>query len=385
MKSFIAVFLTVFLFSCKGGPVFRVDSSGATVVTLTNSSINYQGFFDTEQYVDSVKWVKLETTKDNLISVVSELLITDEWLIILDSKMGGILFFDHEGNYSHMIHRRGRGPQEYLSVGSLMIDEPNESIIVYDINQRKLIYYDYDGNFISSIENFSDRHLVRDIINLSTGEFLCYRQDYSAEALSGLWKVDKGGKFDSYIYQITETYPLVMSENRYALYRLPDNKVGFVDQNQADIYYTDGDSLYMRVRYEMPGKIANDFIGQETKTDDYYMIMSNHEKGGLILTEWSSDQHKGFKTLFSKTSNQVEIGSLFNPQFTGGFILPGRLVRNNTYNVFTMWTFLSSLTMYIQPETPREIKDKVGVLFDGMTETEIASSNPIIQLMYVKH
>ncbi len=384
LRTFPAILFTVFLLSCKEAPISNINRNGATVITLTNSSIHYQGLFDSEKYIDSVKWIKLETTKDNAISVISELFITDEWFIILDSKMGGILFFDHEGNYSHMIHKRGRGPQEYYSIGSLMIDELNKTVIVYDITQRKLISYDYNGNFKSSIEDFSDRHLARDIINLNTGGYICYRQDYSTEALSGVWKVDKNGKFDGYIYQITESYPLVMSDSRYALYRLPDNKIGLFHQHQADIYHIYDDSLHMKVRYELPGKIASNFAGQEIKTEDYYMIMSNHEKNGIILTEWSDLQNKGFKTLFSKATGQAETGSLFYPDFSGGFILPGRLVRNNTYNIFSMWTFPQNLTMYVQPETPDEVKNKVNILFEGMTDTEISASNPIIQLLYVK-
>lgn len=383
--------LFVFLVVCLSFTSCNFFSGEESCINIKINSKNIS--FDSpvslnmDSYVDSVKFVKLETTEKNQLSTITELFFTKEWIIVLDASSSSIHFFDYAGNYSHTVSKRGGGPGEYTRISRLIVDVEKELLMVYDVNQRKLIKFDFNGNYIHSINTFSNGALIRDLIQLPDGRFICYRQDAessSSEYGGGLWIVSKDGSYEKNIYPITTNYPFRFSEYWYHLYHLPNGEIGFVDQNQTSIYVIRDDSVSKRVSFTLPGKTAADFIGNERVDEGFFMIMSSQEKGGFIFTDWSSDKGYGFVTVVSKKDGKMESGASFDPLMKGYFIPGGRPVRNNSLSIHTSWFLPSHLKPHLDEKAPVSIREAAKTILSGMSEQEIDESNPIIQLLYIK-
>lgn len=375
----------------KKQDVSYVNKENAITVSVPKPDYANQHLFDATKYADSVKFVRLETSDDNLIASISGLFFTDDYIIVFDRKTGSILFFDYDGNYSHKIRRRGRGNMEYLRLSHVMVDNNNKVIIVHDLDSKATLYYDFNGKPISKTSNFCNGMVARDIINLPSGDFLCYRQDKLGEELewqAGVWKAKKDGTFDKFIYTHNFDYESCFVQYTYHLSQLPNGKISFVDQNQTAVFYIDGDVVYKRVQFKLPGKTEADFPGikNKDKGDEYYTIASNQEKGDFIFTQWKDEENRVFETILTKSTGALEVGMTFSP-FAFNQILPGgRFVKNNNPYIHSSWFSPSVLEQFIKnsPQLQLESKLKAQKLIEGIPSNQLDYSNPIIQLLYIK-
>jgi hypothetical protein len=290
---FSVLCLGILLVSCAGqqGTSVSINEDNVAVARVTDYPFDPPQFFETEKYADSVRFIYLETNADCLISEINEVFFTDQYILVVDARAASIFFFDLNGKYSHKIHRRGRGPGEYISLYRAMVDEEKETVFVYDIDTRSLLSYDFSGKHLRTIPNFSGGDIARDIIHLPSGGFLCYKQDIEYKDkdkkesyLTGLWKVDENGAFEKYIWEEKEEYPEIFSTIWYNLYRLPGNRIGFVNQHRAGIYYIEDDVVYKRVEFEMPDKTIADYAGVSQTEESYVRPSSSQEKGDYIFT-----------------------------------------------------------------------------------------------------
>lgn len=71
-------------------------------------------------------------------------------LYILDEQAANIKVFDPNGNFLRTIGRKGQGPGELALPISLGIT-PDQRMLVNEMGQRKLLYFDLEGNFIRQI------------------------------------------------------------------------------------------------------------------------------------------------------------------------------------------------------------------------------------------
>ena len=396
MKKNLLFFVFIFFFaSCDKkqgvGVTSFVNEENVVVVSIPKPDYDNQHFFDVTQYADSVKFIKLETTNENIIGRVDGLLFSKDYIIVTDRQTASILFFDYDGTYSHKIHKRGQAGDEYIRLSHVMLDRENDMLIVLDMDLRAMLYYDFQGNLISRIDRFCDGTVIRDIINLSSGDFLCYRQDGLGSELewqAGVWKVKKDGSFDKFIYTVDFDYESTFVQYPYHLSELPDNKVSFVDQNQTAVFYVDdNDVAYKRVQFKLPGKTEADFPEEDSKSEGYYSIFTNQEKGDFIFTEWITPGGKMINTILTKNTGKLEAGVAFSP-FAFGFFLPiGSFLKNNDPNIYSSWFSPMVINEFLKegdhlPDNLRQMAEKV---IEGIPSNEIENSNPIIQLLYIKN
>lgn len=98
------------------------------------------------EFIDSVKFVPLETTNESLIGEINKLICTENRFFIFDSDIGkNVLIFSKEGRFIRKIPKGG-GPEEILNPGDIAVDEEKQHLIVYD--RTGLSFFDFDGNFI---------------------------------------------------------------------------------------------------------------------------------------------------------------------------------------------------------------------------------------------
>ena len=74
----------------------------------------------------------------------------DENIYVLDNETANIRVFDKEGEYIRTIGRRGQGPGEMQSPRLIQITPQNE-IMVYDMRNRRILFFSLDGTFLRQL------------------------------------------------------------------------------------------------------------------------------------------------------------------------------------------------------------------------------------------
>jgi hypothetical protein len=153
----LAFIIAVVGVSCGG----RTGGRGGEVVTIevdVNTQTDPDGMFEGYEYV------ALETTPDCLIAEVTQAIVNDDRIYILDRRVGKACFvFDREGKYVGKVQRFGRGPGEYTSIGDIQVY--NGLIYLYDRENRAIKVYTESGEFAKEyklIERFNHFLVVDD-------------------------------------------------------------------------------------------------------------------------------------------------------------------------------------------------------------------------------
>lgn len=164
MKIFncICLFMMAFIFvHCdKSNEIHEFET-----ITLKNEYIDLSKYLDFE-------FIPLETTKDNLIGIISSIKMTGDRIFVFDEHKSNALFvFDKKGKYITQIGHKGMGPGGFVYLAGFDIDLINNSIIIYDF-KRKFMYYDLDTYKFVSEKNMDIASL--DFTALSQGGYAFY-------------------------------------------------------------------------------------------------------------------------------------------------------------------------------------------------------------------
>lgn len=87
---------------------------------------------------------------NKILGEIDKLIITDSIIIVSDrNQSGSVLGFERStGNLMFWINELGEGPEQYLEISDIEVDEINNEIIIF--GYRKIIRYDFNGDFINS-------------------------------------------------------------------------------------------------------------------------------------------------------------------------------------------------------------------------------------------
>lgn len=116
---------------------------------------------------DSLAYVPLETSSNCLIKYVNQIGLDDKNIFIRDDKK--VLRFSIDGKFICNIGNIGEGPGEYICCGGFDIDQ--KKVFLWSIFAHRILVYDYDGSFLSSVEvknrNITDMFVMNDTIYLN--------------------------------------------------------------------------------------------------------------------------------------------------------------------------------------------------------------------------
>ncbi len=88
-----------------------------------------------------------EEAEEQMFQNINTLDVDEEGnMYILDELAGNIKVFDRNGNFTKSIGRKGQGPGEFGMPISHILTQQNQ-IIVNDMGQRKVQYFDMEGNY----------------------------------------------------------------------------------------------------------------------------------------------------------------------------------------------------------------------------------------------
>ena len=386
MKYIMCVLAVFFCFSCQMQKEKKVES---VIVDINlHNSRNYTIF----ELIDSVRLIQLETTDESLIGFISKIYFDDNKLIVFDISQKQVLVFNEDGTFINKIHNVGQGPGEYVAMDCGLYDNINKNIIIY--GGKKMLYYTLEGKLIREISRFNNNAIIRDLVNLPNGNFLCYtydlRQKDVGKNASGLWKVDSEGNFIHSFFTIKELYPIIYNQDNSCLQLLPGNRIMIRDAQFNEIYYLDNDSLKRIITHKIRNDVLPSFKGLTFTEEKYIKSLSSQEKENYIITFWT-DKVERFYTVYNKiTEENILIYPSSSLWQTFNAVQPTswnmNFIDNNKYDILITALSGEAIIDYLNTEhnISSSIHDTLKEIIEGMSESEILEMNPALQLLYVK-
>lgn len=128
------------------------DTSTSDTIIVNVQDPAIANFMD---FVDSVRYICLETKADCPIGEVSDILFTDSVIVVVDKyNAHAVYLFDYNGKYINHVSRRGNGPHDYLSLESsyVTLNHDRSMVVIQDNMRDKCLWYDLAGNFVRTTD-----------------------------------------------------------------------------------------------------------------------------------------------------------------------------------------------------------------------------------------
>ena len=232
------------------------------VFAITSCSVieergNFHVEIDNEDFVvvadsifESVNYIPLETTDENLIASVGKVVIENNTIYIFDDKQYDITQYGINGSYLRSLSKRGRGPGEYLSIIDFAL---YDSILVVLSSQNRKLFFYTKNNFqflktitfpISSVRLKSyDNKLYIYCGNMSQDYFNMYVLDpFSVRVINRYNEFDKKSAnffYSRRIFNISSDYNYYFEPYNYHIYEATpdgDSVVFLLDFGKKNMY-----------------------------------------------------------------------------------------------------------------------------------------------------
>ena len=392
LKKTIFLLLVLAFVSCKRQEDYGIkpviEGKPVAKIKLYNNEDDYRmEKIGLSEFVDSVKFVKLETSPECWIDMITKILFVDDRMIVIDGFGRKIFLFDSSGSFIRTIANRGRGPGEYLNITSCNYDNARQILSVYDGTSMKLLLYNLNGDLIQETPIITSNGApIRQIINLPNGNYLCYSEMLSEKVgdYSGLWEMGSQGNFIRNLFRYDiEATPVFFSPQYSSLQHLSDGTITIKDIMHHDIYHYNNGSLQRYISYESKydNQIALTFENREEVRS--VVCMTAQEKGDYIISFWAVSplpffslyDKKQNKNRFTDTFDNSNINAVWNPS----------MKDSNSDSVLVIEISGSTIIRMLNDEnTSAHTKKVLNNLVAGMSESDIEAMNPILEILYLK-
>ena len=169
--------LVILLLSCKESTRnFSRKTEGVSLLTNIEKAIEVNIDLNNDclpfdSLMTKVSYVKLETTGDNLVGGISQILFVDDKIIIVDAeKSKTITVYDGKGHFLYKIGTLVQGLMEYGSLDHVAFTPGKEMLVITDLKSGCLKYYSIGGVYVKSVKLpywFSESEFLTD--NLIAG------------------------------------------------------------------------------------------------------------------------------------------------------------------------------------------------------------------------
>ena len=141
---FFVIHCIVVLFVFSGCNSDSKDST-ATVIDLSNG-VQTVNELDLSDFASSVRYVKLETSDENILGEITKVMYEDEMILISDNQEKHVFVFNKDGSFKQKVGKIGQGPEEYVKLSWFDYLPKNNEILIqsYSWNAH---FYDLEGNF----------------------------------------------------------------------------------------------------------------------------------------------------------------------------------------------------------------------------------------------
>jgi len=106
-----------------------------------------------DDIIKEVQVIPLETKPECLINSAKQVLFLQNGMLLVQNNH--IYHFDKQGKFIRTFGSQGKGPGEYVSVGSrsILVNGKKSEIIIHDFNGRKYLYFNLNGDFIREVRS----------------------------------------------------------------------------------------------------------------------------------------------------------------------------------------------------------------------------------------
>jgi hypothetical protein len=199
MKKLNHIYINVFIFIILSGCSDLPLSSDILTIDIT-PHIDNPITLKASDIVSEMRYIALETTDSSLLDDIEycKIIQQDEYIFIQYAHQYNhwLYMFDNNGKYIRQIGKQGQGPNEYIHLYNFDID--NDTVYLYDGARRRILFYDYNNQYLKNISVQSNN--ITDIMRIwkMPEGFLCYQNPLlfynKKEPVPDLILLDENGK-----------------------------------------------------------------------------------------------------------------------------------------------------------------------------------------------
>ncbi|WP_268121655.1 6-bladed beta-propeller [Roseivirga pacifica] len=259
----LAIALTLWCSSCEQTP--KEESFQVINISPTETSS-----FELESIIDSTEEIKLEETDESLIGNITKLERTDEFIFVFDARNQKIMQFDRSGKYIKSIGKIGEGPEEIAMPTTFTVDAEKRHI--YIGGMRKIVVYDFEGNFVRYFSGFN----IPTYMYVRDNALEVFRTEtQKVEGTSGYYKIPTRYRIDTSTGNIIDSLQLnKASIDKQMMFLVTDANYYSETSKGLNFYLTIlfpeplvRDTLYNVAGTELTPSLKLDF-GKEALTED---------------------------------------------------------------------------------------------------------------------
>jgi len=166
----ISAIILFVMAGCGGCKQSGTQSDNVIIVDVTASypkkELILQDFMD-------VEYIPLETTDKFVCQGFVQAVGKNIVVVRNRNDDGDIFIFDRKGKALKKINRKGQGGEEYTHILGITLDEDNGEMFVNNINGKKILVYDMDGNFKRSLQH-KEGTMYDEMYNFDRENLICH-------------------------------------------------------------------------------------------------------------------------------------------------------------------------------------------------------------------
>ena len=380
--------LVILLLSCKESTRnFSRKTEGVSLLTNIEKAIEVNIDLNNDclpfdSLMTKVNYVKLETTGDNLVGGISQILFVDDKIIIVDAeKSKTITVYDGKGHFLYKIGTLVQGLMEYGSLDHVAFTPGKEMLVITDLKSGCLKYYSIGGVYVKSVKLpywFSESEFLTDnlIAGFWSGGTVILGENKNYKPL--LVITDLFGNVSSSAFQ--SYYKKEYTSTILEPIRHFNDRVLYNNPNTDSIYLLTSNSIELAYHLNIKGAkpmiinedITNDLLREHRRNNPFFNGDFIELKDGAIFHIFESG-FPGYRFGIYSNAKQRTFccdGFRYSPFFCF-FDAPKARYGDNTVVVDTR----SDIALAYKDELYKlGKKEEIDEFYKGLTE----DSNPIL-------
>ena len=146
MQKYLYPLLILLLFSCSSKKEDNQNTIVINPIVVSESTL-------LSDFVEEVKFIKLETKEESIIAGPREIIIKDQFIYAVDKFQKAILIFDMEGKFVSKLQKLGDGSDQYRNLGAVFISDDESTIEIienFGEKSKRLTYSLFDFELLNS-------------------------------------------------------------------------------------------------------------------------------------------------------------------------------------------------------------------------------------------
>ena len=300
------------------------------------------------QFVDTIEFIPLETTNENLIGEVNRIIYDDEKYYIRATRgmlNSNLFVFDKTGKYLWGLNKRGYGPGEYNDFKDFLLTKDRINVVSY----FKFISYDKKGSFK---EEYKLEQHVKEFLNIDDTTFLAFAKRTRVNNLMFFYIMNDEGKVENRFFKRKESEArandyrtnwrgiVSWGDSYYMNYPYTDTIFKVRQEEVSPYYYVDYGNKKIPSDLFKPSDEPKIIEKKFSSLTDYFYINSFGLADHYVYVGSTNKVFQNFLTLYSrKTGRTFSSHRLVDDMYLKGNILPltAKVIPHNSDNGDILW------------------------------------------------